>query len=106
MDYTDLADIYLGDVSSQVYEFLVRPRPCVFVDAHGFDWLRDPNFAHWAAGPVVHDMDELGRSILAAAADHELVYRRDQETLFQHTFDLDAIPSSARAARGSHVSRD
>lgn len=99
MAYTNLADIYLGDVSSQVYEFLVRPRPCVFVDAHGFDWRGDPNFAHWAAGPVVRNMDELEASILCAAANHELVYRDEQETLFHYTFDLDAVPSSVRAAR-------
>lgn len=99
MAYTNLADIYLGDVSSQVYEFLVRPRPCVFVDAHGFDWHGDPNFAHWAAGPVVRNIDELEASILVAAADQELVYRDEQEALFQYTFDLDAVPSSVRAAR-------
>jgi len=29
MTYTRLADVYLGDVSSQVYEFLREPRPCL-----------------------------------------------------------------------------
>jgi hypothetical protein len=29
MSYTNRADIYLGDVSSQVYEFLRLPRPCL-----------------------------------------------------------------------------
>src|SRR5690606_36439804 len=33
MSYTLGADIYVGDVSSQVYEFLVRPRPCLFINA-------------------------------------------------------------------------
>ena len=28
MTYTRAADIYLGDVSSQVYEFIAEPRPC------------------------------------------------------------------------------
>lgn len=29
MTYTPAADIYLGDVSSQSYEFLLDPRPCL-----------------------------------------------------------------------------
>ncbi|MEG8017734.1 hypothetical protein [Sphingomonas sp. LR55] len=33
--YTGAADVYLGDTSSQVIEFLVRPRPCVFLNAGG-----------------------------------------------------------------------
>ncbi len=35
MTYTQAADIYLGDASSQVYEFLYRPRPCLFLNSHG-----------------------------------------------------------------------
>ena len=38
MTYTNAADIYLGDVSSQVYEFSTQPRPCVFINAHGVAW--------------------------------------------------------------------
>ena len=34
MTYTLAADLYLGDVSSQVYEFLLRPRPCLFINSH------------------------------------------------------------------------
>lgn len=37
MSYTRAADIYLGDVSSQIYEFLRTPRPCLFLDPHGID---------------------------------------------------------------------
>src|SRR3546814_16391226 len=33
MSYTGSADLYLGDVSSQVAEYLYRPRPCVFLNA-------------------------------------------------------------------------
>src|SRR3546814_8277328 len=37
MTYTLAADIYLGDVSSQVYEFMLQPRPYLFLDAEGVD---------------------------------------------------------------------
>ena len=99
MAYTNVADIYLGDVSSQVYEFLVRPRPCVFLDAHGFDWRNDPNFMHWTAGPVIRYVDELGTSISVAQGKHELLYREGQEALFRYTFNLEPVLSSVRAAR-------
>ena len=78
--YTAAADIYVGDVSSQVYEFLIVPRPCVFLNAHGIDWRQDPSFAHWHLGDVVDDPAQLMDAIRAAPARHHL-YREAQETL-------------------------
>lgn len=51
--YTNACDLYLGDVSSQVYEFVLRPRPCVFLDSHGVPWQDDPSYAHWRMGEVI-----------------------------------------------------
>lgn len=99
MTYTDAADIYLGDVSSQVYEFLRRPRPCVFLNTHSVPYQGDRNYAHWQAGPVIRSVDNLGRALDAAIADHDQVYRPIQQALFDHTFDLAEEPSSVRAAR-------
>ena len=45
MAYTQRADIYLGDVSSQVYEFLLNPRPCVFLNPRRFDWRETATIA-------------------------------------------------------------
>lgn len=60
MTYTRYADIYLGDVSSQVYEFIVEPRPAVFLNAHGIErWREDVNFYHWSMGTVVDDLEDL-----------------------------------------------
>src|SRR3546814_2802606 len=50
MSYTSGADIYLGDVSSQVYEFLATPRPCLFLNAHQVDWVGDPDYLFWKIG--------------------------------------------------------
>ena len=97
MTYTNAADIYLGDVSSQVYEFLRRPRPCVFLDPHQRDWADDPNFAHWKAGPVISDVAELDGALRNAFANHD-DYLATQQTLFSYSFDLTAEPSSERAA--------
>ena len=57
--YTAAADIYLGDTSSQVVEFLMRPRPCVFLDAQGIAWQGDPVYDMWTNGEVVTDLAEL-----------------------------------------------
>ena len=58
MTYALAADIYLGDASSQVYEFLIEPRPCLFANPHGIAWTGDPNFAHWEFGPVFTSIDD------------------------------------------------
>lgn len=43
MTHTEAADIYLGEVSSQICEFLVRPRPCIFLSAAAIaDFLQRP----------------------------------------------------------------
>ncbi|TCM20895.1 hypothetical protein EDF56_102559 [Novosphingobium sp. PhB165] len=99
MTYTMSADIYLGDASSQVYEFLLRPRPCIFLNSHGHAWRDDPNFHHWTAGEVISGPEELPGAIARAEDLHESHYRRVQEDLFAESFDLQPTPSSVRAAR-------
>ena len=98
MSYTEAADIYLGDVSSQIYEFLLRPRPCAFLNSQQCDYARDPNFAHWAAGPVIDDPSQLGAT-LAVATTAQRRYRAVQREMFASSIDLNEIPSSWRAAR-------
>ena len=54
MGHVAAADLYLGDVSSQVYEYLLlKPRPCLFINAHGVAWRDDPDYAFWHLGEVV-----------------------------------------------------
>lgn len=53
MTYTLAADLYIGDVSSQVYEFVTRSRPCLFVNAHAAVWDGNPDYAMWKLGEVV-----------------------------------------------------
>jgi hypothetical protein len=99
MTYTQAADIYLGDASSQVYEFLLRPRPCVFLNPHGFAWDADPNFAHWRAGPVIERVDQMENALAGAASEHAATYAPVQRELFDYSFDLTDEPSGRRAAR-------
>lgn len=98
MEYLNRADIYLGDASSQIYEFLIQPRPCIFFNAHGFDWKNDPNFAHWHAGRVINNVADLGTALSNAYVDHQTSYSATQLDMLRYTFDLSVTPSSARAA--------
>jgi len=98
MTYTLAADIYLGDVSSQIYEFLYRPRPCVFLNSHHVDWRDDANYAHWAAGPVIADPVNLRAAIDWAMLAHGR-YEPVQRRLFGDSFELTDEPSALRAAR-------
>ena len=97
MSYTDAADIYLGDASSQVYEFIRRPRPCFFLNPNGHAWQGNPDFAHWRGGPV---LDRFAQFESAFAEPPRLTrpMRERQEYLFRYSFDLQERPSSERAA--------
>lgn len=97
MTYTRAADIYLGDASSQIYEYLLRPRPAIFWDAGDRDRAGDPNFAHWRAGPVVRSLAGLDDA-LAAALDRPDAYAEAQRALVTTTFDITDRPAAARAA--------
>jgi hypothetical protein len=77
MSYTREADIYLGDVSSQVYEFVATPRPCVFLNAHGVAWSGDPDYAFWTMGEVVSEAAAIMPAI-QRAKDQHVVYKDSQ----------------------------
>lgn len=98
MTYTTLADVYLGDVSSQVYEFLRRPRPCLFLNAQAADWEGNPDYAHWRYGRVLDTARRLPDRIDEAIESHARDYAQVQADGFAYTFDLDGRPSSERAA--------
>ena len=91
------SDIYIGDSSSQVYEFLARPRPCLFLNAHGVDWRNDPNYVHWHLGDVIDDPAQLMHAVRAAPERHHLYVER-QEAARRATFGEDLGSPSIRAA--------
>lgn len=98
MRYTNTADIYLGDASSQVYEFINRPRPCIFLNAHHADWVNNSNYLHWTLGHVVNNFSELMPAI-GFANEHHKKKIEIQKLLFNKTFDTsDNVTASKRGA--------
>ncbi len=81
MSYVRMADIYLGDMSSQLYEFLAEPRPAAFVNAHGVDWKDDPRYAGWHLGKVAESPQDLMQAIDSAIAEHHEVVERQREAV-------------------------
>ena len=99
MTYMLNSDIYLGDVSSQVYEFLLELRPCIFLNAHHVEWQDDPNYLHFTLGQVVDNVEqELGPALERAFATHEQ-YLNEQQRTFAYTFYTEA--DSTAAQRGA-----
>jgi len=66
MTYTNSADIYVGDISSQVYEFIREPRPCVFTNLSHIQWHNREQFAHWRMGQVVEKLADLETALVNA----------------------------------------
>lgn len=100
MTYTRAADVYMGDVSSQVYEFLRDPGACYFLDAAG----QGPGaYQFWENGPVVADVDAL----MPALENWQAIarqYRPTQERLFAYTMDID--PKRTASQRGAEAILD
>ena len=98
MSYTLGADAYIGDVSSQIYEFLARPRPAFFIDARQQRLAEDDEWhLFWEAGPVVRSASELAALLPEFQSIGEQHAAR-QKDIFSYTIDLGDRPASERAA--------
>jgi hypothetical protein len=99
MTYMLAADIYLGDVSSQVYEFLLEPRPCIFLNGHHVAWQTDPYYFHWKLGQVVDDAQTGLRPALEQAFMRHPYFLPQQCAAFTYTFRMG--PGGTAARRGA-----
>ncbi|MBQ0269534.1 hypothetical protein [Providencia huaxiensis] len=59
--YIAHADYYLGDVSSQFFEFALCNRKIkpIFINCSKMDWKRKPIYSYWNTGLVITNIDEL-----------------------------------------------
>jgi CDP-glycerol glycerophosphotransferase (TagB/SpsB family) len=99
MAYTKSADIYLGDVSSQVYEFVAyKRRPCIFLNTHKKIWQNNDNFRMWNMGIVIDDINGLDFGLSEAQKKFE-TFKEIQKKLRDRTFSFLSEPAGLRAAR-------
>jgi len=99
MTYMLNSDIYLGDVSSQVYEFLLEPRPCIHLNPNRVAWEDDPFYYHFHLGQVVNDVQRDMRHALEHAFSSHPQYVDEQRRAFAYTFHTQN--DSTAAERGA-----
>ncbi len=91
MDYTRSADIYLGDVSSQIYEFILTPRPAIFINSHNIDWKKNKFYKSWKLGPVINEISQLENLLPADKKwfpEYHIIQKKAlNETFFQPKTD-------------------
>ena len=97
MSYVGASRIYIGDASSQVYEFIRNPRPCLFLNLDRRDWRGDEHFAHWNFGQVIEEVSELGPA-LDRAAELQPRYEPIQREWLAKSLDPSPVPASVRHA--------
>ena len=99
MTYTLAADLYIGDVSSQVLEYLIIKRPCIFVNRIDLNWatnINTPKF--WKLGEVVANILDLDYLITNRSIWQEK-YINTQTKEIEYLFDMDNnLSSSVRGA--------
>jgi hypothetical protein len=98
MTYTHAASVYIGDVSSQVYEFIRTPRPCIFLNLDRREWQHDPAYAHWHFGQVIDDLADLPAA-LARADEVQPQFDALQRERLAASIDESPIPASERQAQ-------
>ena len=98
MSYMLAADGYIGDASSQIYEFLMRPRPVFLLDPNAALGSQGEDVLPFLrTGPRVESVNDLG-SAIGGWDEIGPRYRAEQERLIAHTFALSEVPASQRAA--------
>ncbi len=96
MSYTRAADLFLGDVSSQVYEFLhYRRRPCIFLNPRGLDPAQAP---FWNLGECIEEAGMLGAALARAPRRFRATYKSRQDAAVDRAFGASEEPPSQRGA--------
>ncbi len=97
MTYTQAASVYLGDASSQLYEYLIRPRPCIFLNSHRLNWQGREDFAHFKLGQVIERADQL-KQALDRAMTVQPQFEPLQREAMRDAIDDGERPASQRQA--------
>lgn len=98
MSYMLGSDGYIGDASSQLYEFLIHPRTVLLLDPNNA--LRnegEDTLPFLRMGPVANSVENI-TTLIEQSEEIGERYRRDQQELIAQTFALSDTPPSQRSA--------
>ena len=99
MTYALNADIYLGDVSSQVYEFIITPRPCVFLNPTNVDYKDDFNFRFWQCGDVINEVAQIKTALDNCFENFKTYEPIQKEVTTDNFYTEEGSTASERAAK-------
>lgn len=94
--YTINADFYIGDISSQVYEFLYKPRPCIFLNPRKIPYKDNPYYKNWRLGEVIEDLEDL--EVVLSRSLKQNPFESLQIKAFNETFSISDELASTRAS--------
>jgi hypothetical protein len=96
--YLNYSNMYIGDVSSMVYEFIAfKPRPCLFLNSHNVAWKGNVDYRFWDYGPVVESKTEFEFKFNQAINDVKFI--EVQKNRIEKYFEISNVRSSLRAAK-------
>jgi CDP-glycerol glycerophosphotransferase (TagB/SpsB family) len=100
MTYLNSADIYLGDVSSQSFEFIINPRPCIFLNPEKVKHKKDNSYRFWKSGKVIDCSEKLSHALKKASKNFQKKYKTKQGKLTAKNFySEEGSTASQRAAK-------
>lgn len=105
MTYTLSADVYLGDLSSQLYEFLIQPRPVAFINAHGVDWRNDRRYVGWMLGEVAEELDDVVAAVDRAIARHPAMIGKQRAAVADAFGEIDGATQRGAAIIAAEIER-
>ena len=85
--YSALADIYIGDVSSMITEWILqKPRPCIFINAHQIRWENNNDYYMWTFGNVISEFNDFEKIIKRSIHinDHEKIQKKLRDEFVQN----------------------
>ena len=84
--YVKVADIYLGDVSSQALEFcLLEPRKCIFIDVKQ---NTGNHYISWGLGDVHSNSFNIANALRQIDASYDDPYKVKQKRIIDEVFTI------------------
>ena len=72
--YINAADVYIGDVSSMVTDFIFKEnKSCIFINSYDIDWRNDKSFNFWNCGKVIDEFEELDSAITSSLNQNKYI---------------------------------
>ena len=91
--YLHAADVYIGDVSSMVTDFIIKKnRSCIFINSYDIDWRNDKSFNFWNCGKVINKLEEFDSAITCSLKQNK--YVKSQQAYIKKMIHKVSISSS------------